>query len=170
MGKLKFKVRSSRIQGSGAFATQRIRKGTRIIEYAGELITQQEADERYEDTDDRTSPVLLFQVDKRTVIDAGVNGNEARFINHSCDPNCETVSTKRRIYIEAIRTISVGEELTYDYSLTRDELDNAQVEKDYICRCGAPNCRGSMLEPLPKSLNGAGKKRKTKKRAAKKRS
>jgi uncharacterized protein len=160
MAKLKFKVRSSRIQGRGAFATQRIRKGTRVIEYKGELITQKEADERYEDTDDTTSPILLFQVDKRYVIDAGVNGNEARFINHSCDPNCETVGDKRQIFVEAIRTINPGEELTYDYSLTRDDLDSAQVEKDYVCHCGAANCRGNMLEPLPK-------KRKTKKRKTK---
>jgi SET domain-containing protein len=168
MAKLKFKVRSSRIQGRGAFATQKIRKGTRIIEYQGELITQKEADERYEDTDDTTSPILLFQVDKRHVIDAGVNGNEARFINHSCDPNCETVGDKRQIFVEAIRTIYPGEELTYDYSLTRDELDSKQVDKDYVCHCGAANCRGSMLEPLPKKRKKA-VKRGTKKRAGKKR-
>lgn len=167
MAKLKFKVRYSRIQGRGAFATQHIRKGTRIIEYKGELITQKEADKRYEDTDDTTSPILLFQVDKRHVIDAGVNGNEARFINHSCDPNCETVGDKRQIFVEAIRTIYPGEELTYDYSLTRDDLDSAQVEKDYVCNCGAVNCRGNMLEPLPKKRKA--KKGKTKKRATKKR-
>ncbi len=161
MAKLKFKVQSSRIQGRGAFATQKIRKGVRVIEYKGELITQTEADQRYENTDDRTSPILLFQVDKRFVIDAGVNGNEARFINHSCDPNCETVSDKRKIFVEAIRTIYPGEELAYDYNLTRDELDSAQVDKDYVCRCGAANCRGTMLEPLPK-------KRRLKKRTVKK--
>ena len=150
MTKLPFKVRSSRIQGMGAFAARRIRKGTRIVEYQGERITPKEGDARYENDHNPNSRVLLFTVDKRTVIDAGVNGNEAQYINHSCEPNCEAVIESRRIYIEALRTISPGEELTYDYNLTRDEQDGAQTESDYACHCGANTCRGTMLEPLPK--------------------
>lgn len=150
MAKLRFEVRSSPIQGFGAFAIQRIRKGTRIIEYLGERITPKEADARYEGDLVPHSRVLLFKVDKRTVIDAGVGGNEARFINHSCEPNCEAVIESRRIFIETVRTISPGEELTYDYSLTRDEDDGPQTESDYVCHCGAPTCRGTMLEPLRK--------------------
>jgi hypothetical protein len=145
-----FKVRSSRIQGLGAFATQRIRKGTRIIEYVGERISSEEADARYDDDITPNPHVLLFVVDKRTVVDAGVGGNEARFINHSCDPNCEPVIESRRIYIEAIRTIEPGEELTYDYNLTREDGDDAETEGAFTCRCGAPTCRGTMLEQLPK--------------------
>jgi hypothetical protein len=147
---LLFKVRSSPIQGHGAFAARQIRKGTRIIEYTGERITTEEADARYDDDRTPNPHVLLFVVDKRTVVDAGVGGNEARFINHSCEPNCEPVIDSRRIFIEAIRTISPGEELTYDYNLTRDDDDNAQTEKGFTCHCGASTCRGTMLEPLRK--------------------
>jgi SET domain-containing protein len=147
--KKRFKVRGSRIEGKGAFATQTIRKGTRIVEYVGERISPDEGDRRYEETHSPESPVLLFTVDKRTVIDAGVGGNEARFINHSCDPNCEPVVESRRVYIEAIRTIKPGEELTYDYNLTREGTDDKETELEYACHCGAPNCRGTMMEPLP---------------------
>jgi hypothetical protein len=153
-----FEVRSSSIQGLGAFATQRIPKGTRIIEYIGERITSKVADARYDDHSPG-SLVLLFVVDKRTVIDAGVGGNEARFINHSCGPNCEPVIDSRRIYIEATRTIYPGEELTYDYNLTRDGDDETQTEVDYSCHCGASACRGTMLEPLPKRGKRKSKKR-----------
>jgi hypothetical protein len=149
MIELPFEVRSSAIQGLGAFATQRISKGTRIIEYVGERISTKEADARYDDHSPG-SIVLLFVVDKRTVIDAGVGGNEARFINHSCGPNCEPVVAGRRIYIEAGPTIFPGEELTYDYSLTRDKGDDEKTEVEYACHCGAKNCRGTMLEPLHK--------------------
>jgi hypothetical protein len=106
----------------------------------------------------------LFLVDKNVVIDAAVGGNDARFINHSCEPNCEPVNESGRIYIEALRSISPGEELTYDYSLTRDEQDDEQTEIDYACRCGARRCRGTMLEVLPKHRKGAAKKRRAHRR------
>jgi SET domain-containing protein len=146
--KTRFKVRQSAIQGLGVFATERIRKGTRIIEYTGERISADEADARYEDHP-KHKPILLFTVDKRTTIDAGVNGNDARFINHSCDPNCEPVIESRRVFINAVRLIWPGEELTYDYNLTRDKQDDEQTEIDLACHCGAINCRGTMLEPIP---------------------
>ena len=95
-----FEIRPSPIQGRGAFATRRIRKGTRIIEDTGERLTPPAADARYDD-DHREHPhVLLFTVDRRTVIDAGVGGNEARYFNHSCAPNCEAVTEQRRVYLE----------------------------------------------------------------------
>lgn len=159
MVKQRFEVRSSPIQGSGAFATGRIRKGTRIIEYKGERISAKEAEARYETDDNKDSRVLLFQVDKRMTIDAGVDGNDARFINHSCEPNCQAVSENRRIYIEAISTISPGEELTYDYNLTRDKSDTKETELEYACHCGAATCRGTMLEPLPKRKKAKRKRR-----------
>ena len=155
---LRFEIRSSPIQGLGAFATQRIRKGTRIIEYTGERITPKEADARYDDDQTQHPHVLLFTVDKRTTIDAGVNGNEARYINHSCEPSCEAVIDNRRVYIEALRTISPGEELNYDYNLTRDGQVDAETEARYACHCGAKTCRGTMLEP-----RGGRKKSKRKK-------
>ncbi|HWP02454.1 MAG TPA: SET domain-containing protein-lysine N-methyltransferase, partial [Gemmatimonadaceae bacterium] len=126
-----------------------IPKGTRIIEYTGERISHAEADRRYPE-DGEHPHVLLFIVDRRTVIDAGVGGNEARFINHSCDPNCEAVIEKGRVFIEAIRDIARGEELTYDYHLTRDDADGPEIERLYPCNCGSQKCRGTMLRPPPR--------------------
>jgi hypothetical protein len=93
--------------------------------------------------------VLLFTVDSRTVIDAGVGGNEARFINHSCEPNCEAVTERRRIWIYALRDIEAEEELTYDYNLTDDGESEASRARHYACRCGAPTCRGTMFARKP---------------------
>ena len=140
-------VRPSSIQGLGAFASAPISKGTRIIEYAGERITHAEADRRYDDDVTEHPRVLLFTVDRRTVIDGGVGGNESRFINHSCEPNCEAVTQRGRVYIEALRDIAAGEELLYDYNLTRTDDDAENLEQRYACHCGAPTCRGTMLAP-----------------------
>jgi SET domain-containing protein len=150
MRKPMFEIRPSPIQGCGAFATRRIRKGTRIIEYTGERITLSEADARYDDDRSEHPHVLLFTVDKRTVIDAGVGGNEARYFNHSCEPNCEAVTDKGRVYLETSRTIAPGEELTYDYRLERGGWHSAEWERRYACRCGAVTCRGTMLAPPPR--------------------
>ncbi len=143
-------VKPSKIQGLGAFAATHIAKGSRIIEYTGERITPAEADRRYNDDASDHPRVLLFSVDSRTVIDAAVGGNEAQYINHSCEPNCAAVTDRKRIFIEAIRDIRPGEELLYDYHLTRESDDDAALEKRYACRCGAPTCRGTMLVPKEK--------------------
>jgi SET domain-containing protein len=90
---------------------------------------------------------FLFSVGRSTVIDAAVGGNDARFINHSCAPNCEAVDDKKRIYIEAIRDIAEGDELTYDYAYERDGTEDEAWEKLYVCKCGAPTCRGTILAP-----------------------
>ncbi len=147
MRKRLLEVRPSGIAGLGAFATQRIPKGTRIIEYVGQRITPAEADRRYDDDASPHPHVLLFSVDSRTVIDAGVGGNDARFINHSCEPNCEAVTEKRHIYIEALRDIEPAEELVYDYNLTRDDDEADDLEQRYVCHCGTKSCRGTMLAP-----------------------
>src|SRR3954447_11655109 len=110
-----FELRTSPIQGTGAFATRRIKKGTRIIEYLGQRITWRTADKRYDDDKMSRHHTFLFTVDDKTVIDAAVNGNDARFLNHSCDPNCEAINDLKRIFIEAIKTIPAGTELVYDY-------------------------------------------------------
>src|SRR5262245_15956618 len=151
-----FEVRLSSVHGLGAFALRPIAKGTRVVEYLGERITHGEADRRYEDHDENDNHTFLFIVDKRTVIDAGVDGNDARFINHSCDPNCESVIEKRRVFIEAVRDITAGEELAYDYQIGRERGDPPNVDEIYACQCGAAKCRGTMLWP-PKR---PGKKRK----------
>lgn len=145
-----FVVRRSSIQGRGGFATRDIRKGERIVEYVGERISWKQADERYDDEGMRRHHTFLFAVTSRTVIDGAVDGNDSRFINHACDPNCEAVDDKGRIFIEAIRPIAAGEELFYDYAYARDETTTADDEAHYVCKCGSPKCRGSILEPPPK--------------------
>jgi SET domain-containing protein len=142
-----FKVRRSKVHGMGVFATRAIRKGKRVVEYLGERVTHAEADNRYEDKDESDNHTFLFIVDRRTVIDAGVDGNDARFINHSCDPNCESVTQERRVFIEALRNIAVGEELAYDYQIQREDDDPPNVDAVFACRCGAKSCRGTMLWP-----------------------
>jgi hypothetical protein len=140
-----FEVRHSRIHGYGVFAARRIRKGTTVIEYLGDRVSHDEADARYEDKDPNDNHTFLFTVDSKIVIDGGVRGNEARFINHGCDPNCASTTQKKRIYVEAIRTIQPGEELAYDYQIERDPDDPPNVDEIFACRCGAEKCRGSML-------------------------
>ena len=140
-------VRASPLHGLGVFAAQRIRRGTRIIEYLGERVSHPEADRRYEHKDAEDAHTFLFIVDARTVIDAGIGGNEARFVNHACEPNCESVIEARRVFIEAVRSIEPGEELTYDYQIQREVDDPPDVDAIFACRCGSARCRGSMLWP-----------------------
>jgi len=153
-------VRRSNVHGLGVFATQRIAKGTRIIEYVGERVSHPEADRRYEEKDANDSHTFLFIVDSRTVIDAGVDGNDARFFNHSCDPNCESTVEKRRVYIEAIRDIESGAELTYDYQIQREDDDPDNIDEVFACRCGFAQCRGTMLWPTERKPKRAKAKKK----------
>jgi hypothetical protein len=140
-------VRRSNVHGLGVFAAKRIPKGSRIIEYVGERVSHDEADRRYEEKDANDSHTFLFIVDSKTVIDAGVDGNDARFFNHSCDPNCESTVEKRRVYIEALRDIESGAELTYDYQIQREDDDPDNIDDVFACRCGFAKCRGTMLWP-----------------------
>jgi SET domain-containing protein len=142
-----FELRTSEIQGTGAFATRTIRKGTRIIEYLGQRISWRTADKRYDDEKMSRHHTFLFTVDDKTCIDAGMNGNDARFLNHSCDPNCEAINDRKRIFIEAKKTIPAGTELVYDYQYERTDDHTAADERFYKCRCGSPNCRGTILAP-----------------------
>jgi len=156
-------VRRSRIHGNGVYASREIPKGTRIVEYLGERISHAQADRRYEAKGQDDGHTFLFVVSSKVVIDAGVDGNDARFINHSCDPNCETVIEGGRVFIEAVRDIRKGEELGYEYGLTWESTDDPDELANYACRCGAAKCRGSMLDPVPLD-----KKRKARRKAAKK--
>ncbi len=159
-------VRHSPIHGHGVFALRRIRKGTTVIEYLGDRVSHMEADARYEGKDPKDNHTFLFTVDAKIVIDAGVNGNEARYINHGCDPNCQSTAAGKRIFIEAVRTIQPGEELAYDYQIQRDADDAPNLEAVFACRCGAQSCRGSMLEPPQKPRKRKAAKRKAAKRKA----
>ena len=145
-----YRLRQSTVHGSGLFATRAIPKGELVVEYVGERITHEEADRRHAEKADDDGHTWLFTIDSKIVIDAGVGGNESRFINHSCDPNCEVILDDGRPMIEAIRAIASGEELAYDYNLTRSPDDSAEVEKIFACRCGAATCRGTMLAPRKK--------------------
>ena len=153
-------VKRSRIHGRGVYAARRIRKGTRVIEYLGERISHAVADARYDLKDDNDGHTFLFVVDDDICIDAGVGGNPARFINHKCDANCETIIDNKRVFIEAIRTIEPGEELGYDYQLTWESTDDPAELKLYECRCGAANCRGTMLDVTPRDEKREAEKKK----------
>ena len=131
------RVRRSRVHGRGVFALRRIRKGTRIIEYLGDRVSHREADRRYENKRSATITRSCSSSIAASVIDGGSNGNDARFINHSCDPNCESVIEDRRVFIEAMRTIQPGEELTYDYQIGRDRTDPPDIDEIFACHCGA---------------------------------
>jgi SET domain-containing protein len=150
------RVRRSRVHGRGVFALRRIRRGTRVIEYLGDRVSHKEADLRYENKQTEDNHTFLFIVDRGVVIDGGTHGNDARFINHGCDPNCESVIDDRRVFIEAVRTIKPGEELTYDYQIGRDRTDPPNVDEIFACRCGSGTCRGSMLwPPMKRKRTGA---------------
>ena len=143
--RLPFEIRPSPMQGLGAFATERIPAGTRLIEYAGERLTPAQADARYPDVPGERHHTFLFAIDDDIVIDAAVGGNEARWINHSCDPNCDAVIEAERIWIESIRDIAPGEELAYDYAYVLPERHTPKAKKRFPCNCGASSCRGTLL-------------------------
>jgi len=139
-------VRNSPIHGRGVFAGRTIKKGTCIIEYRGERITMKEADRRPDSDPDNPYHTFLFELEDGHVIDAAVRGNAARWINHSCAPNCEPYEDDDgRVFIAAKRTIRKGEELAYDYQLNIDGRVTKAMREAYACRCGAPRCRGTML-------------------------
>lgn len=141
----RFVVRKSPIHGRGVFALARIRKGTRLMEYTGERISHEEADERYGEEHEHSPHTMLFSVDDDIVIDATRWGSSARWINHSCGPNCEAVDEDGRIHIETVRDIKPGEELTYDYNLIIEERHTPALKRAHPCFCGARRCRGTLL-------------------------
>lgn len=147
-------ARRSPIHGNGVFAVAPIRKGEEVIEYKGTLMTHDEADEMYGDGGE-TGHTFLFTLNEHYLIDANRKGNTARWINHSCAPNCRALveeSTsgdprRDKVVIEAIRNIKPGEELTYDYGITLDVPHTARLKKLWKCLCGSPNCTGTLLKP-----------------------
>ena len=133
------------MQGFGAFATHTIPAGTRLVEYAGERLSPAAAEARYPDRAGERHHTFLFAIDDTVVIDAAVNGNDARWINHSCDPNCDAVIDDGRIWIESIREIRPDEELAYDYALALTDRHTPAAKRRFPCHCGATRCRGTML-------------------------
>jgi SET domain-containing protein len=138
-------LRQSSIHGLGAFARKDIPKGTRMIEYTGEHIDNAEADRRYNDEKMKDHHTFLFILTSKTCIDAAYDGNEARFINHSCSPNAEAVVGRKHIWIHAMKKIPAGSEILYDYAYEDDDKYTEADYRKYGCRCGARNCRGTIV-------------------------
>jgi SET domain-containing protein len=144
----RIQVRRSGVHGKGVFALKPIPAGERIIEYKGEVITWKEALRRHPHDPSDPNHTFYFHIDDGHVIDAAHDGNAARWINHACEPNCRADETDDgRVFIESLRELQPGEELFYDYGLVIDERHTPALKRQYACRCGSPNCRGTMLAP-----------------------
>jgi SET domain-containing protein len=147
-------TRRSPIHGNGVFAAADIPAGTRLIQYRGRLMTHAQSDELYGDETD-SGHTFLFSLNDDYVIDANRQGNGARWINHSCAPNCEAVldedpggnRRRDRVFIESIRDIRRGEELTYNYGIVLEVPHTRAMKRIWACRCGAPQCTGTLLQP-----------------------
>jgi SET domain-containing protein len=146
-------VRRSAIHGHGVFAARDLAAGTELIEYTGRLITPKEADRFYPD-EMESGHTFLFALNDAWIIDGNVGGNDARWINHSCAPNCipylyEDLKDHRkdRVFIETMRDVRKGEELSYDYGISFEVRHTARLKRIWGCRCGASNCSGTMLKP-----------------------
>ena len=150
----RFVAHRSPIHGNGVFAVSAIARGEPIVQYKGKLLTPTEADELYGDGGE-TGHTFLFTLNDDYVIDANQRGNSARWINHSCTPNCRAVveesasgdPRRDQVMIEAIRAIKPGEELTYDYGIVLDAPHTARLKKLWACHCGSPTCTGTLLKP-----------------------
>ncbi len=143
----KIEVRKSGVHGKGVYAVAALRKGARIIEYTGEHLPWKKAMDLPPRDPKNPYHTFFFSLDNGDVIDAGRGGNDARWINHSCDPNCETTEEEERIFVYAKRSIGPGDELFYDYKIVPAERRTKKLEKEFVCLCGSTNCRGTMLEP-----------------------
>ena len=151
-----WEVRRSARHGRGVFARERIRAGTAIIEYTGELISEAEGERRYPTlvgADEAPEHTYLLTLDAERVIDANVGGNAARYINHSCEPNCEPIAYGDHMWIVSLRDIRPGEELAYDYAIELDEPHTPARKRRFPCTCGSPRCRGSLLRPKRGPVN-----------------
>jgi SET domain-containing protein len=147
----KIQVKKSGIHGKGVFAARDISKGETLIEYVGEIISAQEAEDRHPHDPADPNHTFYFQVDEDKVIDALHGGNSARWINHCCTPNCKPDVVDGRVFIKAKKNISMGEELNYDYGLIIDEPITKRLIAQYPCWCGSPKCRGTLLAGKPAS-------------------
>ena len=146
----RIQTRRSGVHGKGVFAIQDIGEGEAIIEYVGAIITWKEAQKRHPHDPTDPNHTFYFHIDEKHVIDALVGGNSSRWINHSCDANCEADEEGGRVFIKALRDIAPGEELNYDYGLIIDERYTPKLKAEYPCWCGAKTCRGTLLAPKRK--------------------
>ena len=153
-----FEIRRSRIQGRGAFAIEPIRKGRRIVEYRGEPITHKEADRRYDDDDAAgRHHTFLFILSDDIVLDARTTKCDTKYLNHSCDPNCESVIEDGQIWVDCIKSIKPEQELVYDYQFEFEDDYEPEDIRYYACRCGTAKCRGTIIK-VPAYLKSTVKK------------
>lgn len=143
--KERLEVRSSPVHGKGVFARVPLKKGELVIEYLGAIIDWEEALRRHPHDPAQPNHTFYFTLDDERVIDGNEAGNRARWINHSCAPNCESETKGDKVWVRALRDIPAGAELNYDYALVIDEPLSAQLKKDYLCLCGSKKCRGTLL-------------------------
>jgi len=153
-------VKRSRLHGNGVFARRKIPAGTRILEYLGKRITSDEADRAEPSDPDNPFHTFFFMLSSGMIIDGGQQGNDARWINHSCEPNCETEEDDDRVFVVAMRDIARGEELTFDYGLVIDARKTAKLKAQYACLCGTPSCRGTMLALSKRAIREQKKRQK----------
>ncbi|WP_076999912.1 SET domain-containing protein [Variovorax sp. KK3] len=163
-GGRRIQTRRSGVHGNGVFAVTDIAEGETLIEYKGELISWPEALRRHPHDPAQPNHTFYFHIDDERVIDGGVKGNAARWINHSCEPNCEADEDGGRVFIKALRNIAAGEELNYDYGLIIDEPLTKKLKAEFPCWCGSGECRGTLLaageEKKGKKKKNKGKKSK----------
>lgn len=140
-------LKRSSLHGTGVFAAKDIPAGTYIMEYKGKRISAKTADNAPPSDPNDPFHTFYFSLSNGKIIDGGNQGNDSRFINHSCEPNCEGHENAQgtRVYIVALRDIAEGEELLYDYALTIDDEITPELKAQYTCLCGAESCRGTML-------------------------
>lgn len=146
-GGRRIQVRRSGVHGKGVYAVLPLKTGDVLIEYTGEVIDWDEALRRHPHDPAQPHHTFYFHIDGGRVIDAKVGGNSSRWINHSCQPNCEASEENGRVFIRTLRDIAPGEELFYDYGLVIDERLTPRLKADYPCWCGHSVCRGTLLAP-----------------------
>ena len=151
MSSMPFVVRDSGIHGSGAFATSHIAAGSRIGEYTGERITIEESQRRFDAEESADPATYQFGLDDNWLLDGRSGGNDTRFINHGCSPNCKARVISGRVFIDALRDIEESEELLMDYHLRSHMPVSEESLAHYVCYCGSPDCRGSLLVLEPES-------------------
>ena len=140
------RVQASPIHGTGAFAKGPLARGTRIIQYKGQRFPKSELAAQAEGGGRQLTYVL--NLDAEHAIDGAVGGNEARFVNHSCAPNCEIYIFDGVPWLYAMQDLPEGAELTFDYQLrstTGVRLSAGLSRELFPCRCGAPSCRGTLV-------------------------
>lgn len=144
-------VKESPIHGRGVFAREDIPPGTRIIEYTGEHISSDESARRQEAGGGPVNHTFFFSLADGSLIDGGSGGNDSRWINHSCEPNCEAYEEDGKVCIYSLHHIDAGEELNYNYALIYEARHTPAIKRAFACYCGTPSCTGVMLAPKRRS-------------------